>query len=278
MAWPDEDLQNPEKLMKIVLPDNKPLKQSGKKKGRGKRRSSRKIIPEAEEFSDSLRREDGGDVLSSFFRWLFFPSFNELSVGLMSYLIALTLVFLPGFWPFITAFWNDELIALLVIVILYIRMATMSVYHVFTDAPKDTATKKQLAVFAATCCMFGGVLGGYRLFVYGPNSILQLFGVWNILQGIVLSVLLKFEYIDEKSCSDRDTPFLGAIFNFGIITLLYFVLTNIIGLHPIDVFSICIAYAASFSTFICDQISPQQVAKKIAAQNTEVLPDQSSKC
>gem|GEM_PF-1810861 len=263
MAWPDDDLQNPEKLMKITFPEtDKSLKPSGKRKGRGKRRSARKVVPESEEFSDSLHQQDSGDVLASFFRWLFFPSFDELSVGLMSYLIALTLIFLPEFWKFIADFWNDKPLYLLVIGILYFRMASMSIYHVFADVPKDAATKRQLAVFAAICCIFGGILGGYQLIATGPNSLLQLFGAWIMLQGLVLTMLLKFEYIDEKSFSDRDTPFLGAIFNFGIITLLYFVLSSIFELHVIDVFSICVAYAASFSTFICNQISPMQDQKR----------------
>lgn len=257
MSWPDEDLQSHEKLMKITLPDvDKSVKPSGKKKGRGKRRAARKVVPEAEEFSDSLSLEDSGDVLSNFFRWLFFPSFNELSVGLMAYLITITLIHQPDCRYFIADLGNDKPAALIIIVLIYVRMVMLSIYHVFSDAPKDNSTRRQLAILAAACCMFGGMLGGYRLVAYGPNSLIQLFGGWNMLQGVVLSVLLKFEYITEKSCSERDTPFRGAIFNFGVITLLYFLLNSVLGLHVIDVFSICIAYAASFSTFVCDQISP----------------------
>lgn len=231
-------------------------KSKAHKKSNKTRHRSKHVLEGVATLSDQQVREFRNNEFLKFIKWLFYPAFDELAVGLMFYICTIAAITNSDARYFFAYSWKSGSVSLLICGALYFIAGCISIYHVFTDTPKSTATKRQLAIFASGFCMAGGLLGGYQLFLNGPNSLIQLFGLWNILQGLIIAFLMRLEYIDEKNCSDRDTPFRGAIFNFSILTLLYYWLAHIIELSIIDTISICIAYSASLSTFVCDQVSP----------------------
>ncbi|HAE39599.1 MAG TPA: hypothetical protein DCG57_13335 [Candidatus Riflebacteria bacterium] len=213
------------------------------------------------------------DEFSKFIIWLFVPVFDELAAGLLAYLIGLLYWFDLRQHPTVVELWNSGEPSLYIVAAVYLYLALLSLYHVFRDVPKSADTKKTLAVFSGGCCMFSGIMGGYYLYLYGPNSYFQIFGIWNMAQGAILLFLLNFKYLNERHCTDRDTPFIGAIFNFGIVSLLYFFLKNFTSLYWVDCFAICVAYIMAFSSYICDQISPPAPAKIASVPEKSAKPE-----
>lgn len=184
----------------------------------------------------------------------FWPEFEELPVGLMSYSLILLTILDSGFQAellsllYSTKAWLYFLFYLMICLIIL-----KSLYHVFSNDPKNREEKKGLIGFAAFCCIFAGILGGARLYMNGQEGgWLQILGLYNILQGLTLGVLVRFEIIDESSFSDRETPFWGAIANFLAVTTLFLFLKFWHNFYWIDNFSILVAYAMTFASPLCD--------------------------
>lgn len=134
-----------------------------------------------------------------------------------------------------------------------VMLLERALYHVFSRASKTREEKRSLVGFAAFFCIISGMLGGFRLY-QDQNSLLQIFGIWNILQGLAVALLFKIEALNETSMPDKETPLAGAFANFVITASLYIVLKFGFKLHYIDIFSICVAFAMSFSSWVCSYI------------------------
>ncbi|EKD83533.1 MAG: hypothetical protein ACD_39C00614G0001, partial [uncultured bacterium] len=83
---------------------------------------------------------------------------------------------------------------------------------------------------------------------------LQIFGVWNVIQGLATALLFNAKAINEKSMSDAHAPLAGTIANFVVVGCLYIALKFGLNLHYIDSFSICVAYSMSLSSSLCSYI------------------------
>lgn len=196
----------------------------------------------------------GGGPPDHWFLRQFWPEFEELPVGLMGYSLILLTIFDGGF--------QDELLHLLFstkawlyflfyLMIFYVILK--SLYHVFSNCEKTREEKKSLLGFAAFCCILTGIFGGARLYMNGQEGgWLQILGLYNLLQGFTLGVLVRFEIIDESSFSDRETPFWGAITNFLAVTTLFLFLKFWHSFYWVDNFAILVAYAMTFASPLCD--------------------------
>ena len=260
MSWPDDELDQKDQVVRIEV-EEEPAEDLQREIYRqslltGVTPGSVKLKVIEQKDEDDSFSITTKDPLSRFLIWLFVPVFDELAAGLMAYLCGLTYWFHLSQHPFVLELWQDKTPVAYLLAGVYVVIAFLSIYHVFRDVPKTQDTKRLLAVFSAICCVFSGIMGGVYLFQYGPNSYFQLFGIWNMVQGVVLLFLLYFRYLDERHFTDRDTPLTGAIFNFGIVSLLYFFLKNFTSLFWVDCFAISVAYIMTFSSFVCDQISP----------------------
>lgn len=189
-------------------------------------------------------------------KWLFMPIFDELPLGLLTYLCVLFAFYQPEARNLLVEASLNFPIIMVVLVIFFVWVAGLSWLHVFSSARKLKLDRKIFVCFASFCCFVSGFLGGYRLYLYGPNSLIQLFGAWNMLQGIILTFLVTAELVGEKHFSDRDTPVIGALANFAFISFIFFAMKNHFCMHPIDNFSICVAYTLNFSEYVCNLISP----------------------
>jgi hypothetical protein len=261
-VWPDEDLNQEDDSVRIKVEE-----ESSEESQREIYRQS--LVSGATPGSIKLSRrkhEIGNqgdsdyvtakDPLSRFLIWMFAPVFDELAAGLMAFLCGLLYWFDLRHYPGIIEFWRLETQVMLIVSAVYLYFSFIAIYHVFSDVPKTPVVKKTLAVLSGICSTFSGIMGGYYLYLYGPHSLLQLFGVWNMIQGVALLLLLSSGHLDHRNLTDRDTPFAGAVINFGIVALLYFFLKIFTSLHWVDFFAICVAYIITFSSFICDQVSP----------------------
>jgi hypothetical protein len=141
---------------------------------------------------------------------------------------------------------------------LIIFMICHSLYHVFSNTGKTASDKNMLVFLAAVCCIATGLFGGFRLMQIDA-ALIQIFGLFNLIQGIVLAILFRLEYLDEKSFSDRDTPFWGATVNFFMVFTMFSIFKFTLYLHWIDYFSILVAYAMNFSSPVCDMLYDQRL-------------------
>ncbi|MBU1109540.1 MAG: hypothetical protein KKB51_22855 [Candidatus Riflebacteria bacterium] len=185
---------------------------------------------------------------------LLWPEFEELPVGLMSITLILMLALEKDLQMFVMETLAGSFSPLLVILFFnLIAFGILALYHVFSKAPKSDLEKRGMIGFAVVCCATSGLLGGYRLYLE-QSSWLQLFGIWNVLQGVSLVILFQTKALNEKSMSDQNAPLAGTIANFILVGSLYVILKYGFNLHYIDNFSICVAYAMSVSLWVCDYI------------------------
>ncbi len=223
----------------------------------GKKKKKKKYPPYNDNFQEfSKKKELVNRPPDNWFLRQFWPEFEELPVGLMGYSLILLLIFDPGFQQIISDSLNHEKgLAALLMYVLILWVILKSIYHVFSDSSKSIEDKKSMVGFAAFCCGVTGIVGGGRLTIMGgEGSWLQILGLYNVLQGMVLAFLMKFEMINENSFSDRETPFWGAITAFLAITTLFLFLRFQVQLHWIDNFSVLVAFAMTFASPLCDLI------------------------
>ncbi|MEW6708846.1 MAG: hypothetical protein AB1403_03405 [Candidatus Riflebacteria bacterium] len=186
----------------------------------------------------------------------FWPEFEELPVALISFSMVLLIAFNSGTQRKILQMLTGEkpwAMALLLMGVGYMMWRTL--FHVFSRQEKTKGEKKAMVGFAAACCGMTGILGGMRaLTSYGVGQFAAFIALLNVTQGMVLSLLLRLEYLDENSFSDRDTPLAGALVNFFIVAALFAWLQLGTTTHWFEIFSLLLAYAMTFASPLSDLI------------------------
>jgi hypothetical protein len=192
------------------------------------------------------------------------PEFEELPVGLMAFTMLIMVLLETDLQNlFLAALEIESNLFFLLILLNIVVFGVLSIFHVFSKRQKTDQEKRGMVGFAIFCCIISGVMGGYRLYLE-QSSWLQIFGVWNVIQGLAAALLFHAKAINENSLSDENAPLAGTIANFVLVGTLYIFLKFGFNLHYIDSFSICVAYAMSLSSAVCAYIYR--------------LPDQSDDC
>lgn len=182
------------------------------------------------------------------------PEFAELPVGLMAFTLIVMVLLESNLQTLILDALYSGAGGLFGIFLLNLVVAIAhALYHVFSHKRKSDEEKRAMVGFAAICCITSGILGGYRLYLE-QSSLIQLFGIWNVVQGMAIALLFHAKAINATSIPDEEAPLAGTIANFFVIGSLYIILKYGCGLHYIDNFSICVAYAMSLSSTVCGYI------------------------
>ena len=176
---------------------------------------------------------------------LFIPRYNELALFLMS--IAFVLLFFThadlragsqellfdDFDP-----WRYIALVLFMLGILF------SLYDVFTTMQKTDWEKKAMLFFAVMVNGVGGVAAGIHV-LEDSHGLLMVFPIWNIVNGVLLLLMYRFDIIDESSIvDDNATPFqvlLGSI----VIVATFVVCRFVFEMYWAITFSICVTYATN---------------------------------
>ena len=102
-----------------------------------------------------------------------------------------------------------------------------------------------MLLFAVLTNAGAGIISGW----YVLNRIQNwqiIFPMWNIINGALLLVMLRFRIVDEECISDRDAT-AGEVIRGLIVVIVIFIFCNyVFKLHWAITFSICIIYATSF--------------------------------
>ena len=187
---------------------------------------------------------------------LFWPRFEELPVALMAISVILVVLFTAEVQAeILKSLSQDDSWKLIVFALVVVYTLLCSVYHVFVIQKKTNNEKRAMVRFAAYCCGLTGVVGGMKSLASGETDVLNLAIVFvNLWQGGVLLMLAHFEVVDESNMSDQESTLAGSVANIGVVVIFFFLLKEGLGMHWFEVFSLLVAYAATFSSPVADVI------------------------
>jgi hypothetical protein len=192
------------------------------------------------------------------FAWLFIPRYNELALFLMSF--AFVLLFFThadlrtaSFKPL---FGNFNLRILLALG-LFVLGIMFSLYHVFTKREKTEGEKAVMLFFAAIVSGLSGLVAGIHI-LKDSHGILIVFPIWNIINGALLLLLYRFEYIDESSIIDDNATTFQVISGSIVVVATSIVCRFVFKMYWAITFSICVTYASNFNGMIQSLFSRPQ--------------------
>lgn len=179
------------------------------------------------------------------------PSYDEVSLFLMSVTTVLVFIWNPGVRQrsLDLVFSAPGVFLAGVYVIMYGCGLVLCVYHIFSSRQKNDVEKYLMLFFAVLTNGISGICAGVYIF---RHSILWLavLPIWNIISGVVLILMLWFEIIDRECVSDEDATVGQAIIGFVTVLAVFLVCSSLLRLHWAITFSICIAYSTSLDRAI----------------------------
>lgn len=178
----------------------------------------------------------------------FIPTYDELSLFLMAatfiLLGAANVTMREQILKVITKI-NDLRIYLLFVI--FLGGAVLSLYHVFTSREKTKYEKLVMLFFAVTANAGAGIISGWYVIESNDVHNWQLvFPVWNIINGALLLLMLRFKIIDERCISDREATCAQIVFGLTAVLIIFVLCNYVFKLYWAITFSICIVYTASF--------------------------------
>ncbi len=181
------------------------------------------------------------------FAWLFIPRYNELALFLMS--IAFVLLFFihadlraASYMP-LTSNFN---LRILIAMGLFVLGIMFSLYHVFTTREKTEGEKAVMLFFAAIVNGLSGIAAGMHI-LKDSHGILIVFPIWNIVNGALLLLLYRLEYIDESSIIDDNATTFQVISGSMVVVAILIVCRFIFKMYWAVTFSICVTYASNLN-------------------------------
>jgi DNA-directed RNA polymerase subunit RPC12/RpoP len=208
--------------------------------------------------------EDAAELMKEKAGWLI-PVYDELSLFLMATTLIL-LYFVNTTMRVQIYNWISEYGSewVYIIGIIFLCGLYLSVYHVFTTREKSEPEKWGMLIFAVLTNAVTGIVAG--LYVLKNDNVRNwqlVFPIWNILNGILLLLMLRFKIIDEECISDRDASATEVVIGLAAVLIIFALCNYVFKLYWAITFSICIIYATSFDKAL------QSVFPNLAPQSDE---------
>jgi DNA-directed RNA polymerase subunit RPC12/RpoP len=202
--------------------------------------------------------EDAEGVLVDFYKESFgflVPTYDKLSLFLMA--VTLILLYLANgqMRDWIRRDWTQDLIY-------FIRTESITYRIIFSLVPiflvvlfSQLSTsrktidfkKKVMLVFAVLTNAGTGIIAGiYLLRNTSVFNWLLVFPIWNIINGFLMLVMLRFGIINEECISDREATLVQIILGLAAVLVIFIVCNYVFKLYWAITFSICIVYTTSF--------------------------------
>lgn len=187
-----------------------------------------------------LYREKGG--------W-FIPTYDELSLFLMAATLILLWITNSKMRNDVLGFtmWNidNPRLCIFAIVLLAVAGMFLCLYHIFTSRIKTDIEKQLMMCFAVTINATTGIVSGAHTIKESVGWLL-VFPIWNIINGILLFLMLRFKIIDEECISDREATLVQIILGLTAVLVIFIFCNYVFKLYWAITFSICIVYTTSF--------------------------------
>lgn len=214
--------------------------------------------------------DDDWNMIFSPVKAAFVPNFNELDAGMLFLLSMLTLyvdaeareIFTSMLWSKDSDIWG------VVAVAFFIIWGLKALFHNFVTWEKSKETKKSMVYFASICCGLSWVFSSFFCVREQGVTLGQIFGIFNLLQGVALLVLARFGYMDHQNLDEGDTPLPWAIMSISLIACLFFTLRNGFGWHTAEAYATCVTFVMNFSGYICKKaVPPKEIVLKRPAKS-----------
>jgi len=192
-------------------------------------------------------QEDAAELYREKAGWLI-PSYDELSLFLMAVtLVLLYVVNVPTREDIYKLITKSHDVRVYMMAVIFLGGMCLSIYHVFTAREKTSFEKMLMLFFAVVANAITGIIAG--VFVIKQASThdwLLVFPVWNIINGVLLLLMLRFKIIDEECISDRRATFIQVILGLLAVSVVLILCNYVFKLYWAITFSICIIYTTSF--------------------------------
>ncbi len=191
--------------------------------------------------------DDTVEVYRERIGWLI-PTYDELSL----FLTAATLILLSATnvtmrEQILKGIKKVDDLRIYIMFVIFLGGAALGLYHVFTSREKTKYEKLVMLFFAVTANAGTGIVSGWYVLTNSDVHNWQLvFPVWNIINGALLLLMLRFKIIDERCISDRDATAAQIVLGLAAVLIIFVLCNYIFKLYWAITFSICIVYATSF--------------------------------
>jgi DNA-directed RNA polymerase subunit RPC12/RpoP len=178
----------------------------------------------------------------------FIPTYDELSLFLMAatfiLLGATNATMREQIYKGITVFHD---LRVYIMVVIFLGGIILSSYHVFTTREKTKFEKTVMLFFAVAANAGTGIISGWYVIKNSDVHNWQLvFPIWNIINGALLLLMLRFRIIDEECISDREATLVQIILGLASVLIIFIFCNYVFDLYWAITFSICIVYTTSF--------------------------------
>lgn len=217
----------------------------------------------APEHQDTVR-------IPRWFRRAFLPSYNRLSLFLISISMLMVLVAsdecrralfrvligrVPKGMPWIFILANPMIWLLLVL----LGGAALCVCRLFTARWQSNPVKWLMLWFAVLVNVFTGIYAGQYMLrqIEDPRAYyLYIFPVWNIVNSVVLFALFRYGQVTPKDVSDEDVSILQAVMGTLIAVIVFVLCHYVFKWYWAITYSVCVVYATGFSHAIQQVLFP----------------------
>jgi DNA-directed RNA polymerase subunit RPC12/RpoP len=191
--------------------------------------------------------EDTAELIKEKAGW-FIPVYDELSLFLMAItLILLYIINSPMRGQIHKWMITQHSILAYILAAIFLCGLCLSIYHIFTTREKTDIEKWGMLFFAVLANAVTGIIAGvYVIKNTTAHDWLLVFPIWNIVNGALLLLMLRFRIIDEECISDRDATASEVIIGLAAVFVILIFCNYVFKLHWAITFSICIIYATSF--------------------------------
>jgi hypothetical protein len=208
--------------------------------------------------------KDTAELIEEKAGW-FVPVYDELSLFLMA--VTLILLYIVNITMRVQIHnWISEYSNAWVYIIgaIFLCGLGLSVYHAFTKIEKTDVEKWGMLVFAVLANAVSGIVAGlYVLKTDNVRNWLIIFPIWNIINGALLLLMLRFRIIDEECISDRDATLVQIILGLIAVLIIFIFCNYVFKLYWAITFSICIVYTTSFDKAL------QSIFPRLSSQSDE---------
>jgi hypothetical protein len=150
-----------------------------------------------------------------------------------------------GIFRYVTAHIREG--EILILSLAFLTGFGLSLYHVFTSREKISFEKMIMMLFAVVTNAGTGIIAGWYVIKHsGVHNWLLIFPIWNIINGVLLLLMLRFRIVDEECISDRDATAKQVILGLIAVFVIFIFCNYVFKLHWSITLSICIIYTTSF--------------------------------
>jgi hypothetical protein len=199
-------------------------------------------IPDMPEYPDDAI----ADLIEEKAGWLI-PVYDELALFLMAATLILLYIVNSSMREQVYKWIASRNEGVYLLMFFFLIGMGLSIYHIFTKRDKSDAEKWIMIIFAVLANAVTAIIAGFYVLKHSDvRNWLIVFPMWNMVNGVLLLVMLRFRIIDEECVSDRNATAGEVIIGLTAVLIIFIFCNYVFKLHWAITFSICIVYTTSF--------------------------------